>query len=175
MARDLAGYLSSCFLLVIPILVWNVYLAKYLPAGYAAGGPWDQVPVGLSAVENVLRAVVLLPPLVMQLGASSGQQVVGVGVYAVGVIAYVASWSAQIWAPTSRWSRSVCGFLAPAYTAGIWLTGIGLIGERLLVKLPYHPWWYFTAVGAFLSAHTWHAYLAFEQVRTGAGGRPTRR
>ncbi len=162
MLREGARYLANCFLLLIPVLIWNACLTKHLPWGYSPAGPWDRVPKALSAVENALRVVVLLAPLFMRLGISSAWQRAGCGLYAVGLVAYASSWLAQIWIPESPWSRSPCGFLAPAYTAGIWLTGIGLIGERLVVELPYRRWVYLAAVAAFVVVHTSHAYRAYE-------------
>ena len=165
MEPQLCRYLTNCFLLLIPVLTWNVCLAKRLPWGYAPGGPWDHVPVWLGAVESGLRACVLALPLLMRLEVSSAWQRAGLWLYVVGVIAYGVSWSAQVWAPNRAWSRSMLGFLAPAYTAGIWLTGIGMVGERLLVELPYRRSIYLAAVVAFVAVHTWHAYLAYDWVR----------
>jgi hypothetical protein len=161
MVAQILEYGANGFVLLIPVLLWNVALASELPPGYSKPELWDAIPRALAVAENGLRAAVFALPLVMRIGVSSRRQRAGLIVYAVGLVAYGASWMAEIWLPASAWSRSAAGFMAPAYTAAIWLVGIGMVGERLHRNLPYHPNAYFVFCGAFIVVHTAHAWLVF--------------
>lgn len=103
-------------------------------------------------------------PLLMPLTVETCGQKTGLGVYLAGLGVYFLSWLLQIYYPDSAWSKSAFGFLAPAYTTMIWLVGIGLIGTRLFVKVPYRPTVYILISTAFVVVHTMHAYLVYTRL-----------
>jgi hypothetical protein len=80
-------------------------------------------------------------------------------------VIYFASWLLLIYFPESAWSHSAIGFMAPAYTTIIWLTGIGLIGETLFAGLPYHPIVYIGASTVFVVFHSIHSYIVFTRLQ----------
>jgi hypothetical protein len=63
--------------------------------------------------------------------------------------------------PQSRWSTSWLGFLAPAYTPLIWLTGLGLTGRRFYWPWPYRWWLYVGLACGFVALHVTHASIVY--------------
>jgi hypothetical protein len=125
---------------------------------------WKDIPPIIGITENVLRVMVFFLPLLMPLTVETGSQKIGLGIYIAGLVIYFLSWLLQIYYPDSAWSKSAFGFLAPAYTTMIWLVGIGLIGTRLFVKVPYRPTVYILISTAFVVVHTMHAYLVYTRL-----------
>jgi hypothetical protein len=108
----------------------------------------------------------VLLPLFLPLTLAGAVERVGALLYVVGVVAYLASWTVLILWPHAAWSTSAAGFLAPAYTPALWLTGIGLIGMHPVIAHTRHlPWIYLAAVAAFLTFHNLHALLVYQQGR----------
>ncbi len=163
--KNILHYLVSCFILIIPILLWNVLFASSLPRGYAMEFFWRNIPPYIGTVENILRIVVLLLPLLMPLTIKSDSQKIGVAIFVIGVLIYFSSWLVQIYFPESAWSRSVFGFMAPAYTTMIWFIGIGLIGETLFVDIPYHPMIYIGISAVFVVFHSLHSYIIYTRLQ----------
>jgi hypothetical protein len=155
-------YATKCFWLLVPILLFNLLFTPYLPAAYQPSIFWKDIPRALSIAENAFRGAVLFGPLLMPLSFRSQRQRIGLVLYVLGTLFYFGSWAMLIVAPRSGWSRSVMGFMAPAYTPALWLTGIGLVGERLVIpRFCYRPWMYGVLVGGFLLSHNLHAALVF--------------
>lgn len=157
-------YALSCFLLLVPILLWNVFLAGSLPRGYSVEVFWNDIPQAVGLPENFLRVLVFALPLLMPLRVKTKRQRLGLVIYLTGVAFYFMSWVMQIRAPTSTWSSSALGFTAPAYTTAIWLVGIGLIGDRLFLRFPYRPTLYITIAMAFVAIHTAHAHIVYTRL-----------
>jgi hypothetical protein len=156
------GYLCNCFLLLLPVLVFNLLLAKKLPAAYQADVFWSNIPQAISVPENLLRMAVMMLPVFMVLQLSRPSQKLGLALYLFGLAVYFASWTILIASPQSAWSRSAVGFMAPAFTPAIWLCGIGLIGDRLQSSaVPYKPWMYWTVSAFFLLFHNLHAATVY--------------
>ncbi len=86
--KNILIYLLNCFLLMIPILLWNVLFASSLPKGYAMEFFWKDIPPYIGTIENVLRMVVILFPLLMPLTIKSDSQKIGLAVFVIGVLMY---------------------------------------------------------------------------------------
>ena len=136
MKTTLLNYILNCMWLLLPIMVWNWFLANKLPRAYATETFDHSIPIFIVNGENIFRAMVFILPLLMPLRIETQTQKLGLGLYLAGTLIYFLSWLAQIYFPQSAWSLSAFGFLAPAHTPLIWLTGIGLIG-RQHVLLPF--------------------------------------
>lgn len=158
-------YLLSCFILIIPVVLWNVLFASSLPKRYAMDVFWEDIPSSIGTTENVLRLAVFVIPLLMPLSFKSDTQKMGLAVFIIGVLIYFSSWLLQINFPESSWSKSVFGFMAPAYTPIIWFVGIGMIGETLFVKIPYHPIVYIGISALFVVFHSLHSYIVYVRLR----------
>lgn len=156
-------YLLNCFLLVVPLLVFNVALADRLPTAYQSPR-WDDVPAWVALPENILRVGTMLLTLLLPISFAGPLQRIGGMLYVVGVVTYIATWTVQIVRPHAAWSTGALGFLAPAYTPALWLTGIGLIGIRPVIAPARHLQWIFLGLAvAFLASHNLHALLVYRR------------
>jgi hypothetical protein len=157
--------LVNCFLLFIPVFIWNAVFHKKLPAAYQKPA-WDSVPRWVCIAENVLRVPVFALPLILKLDPTGDAGRAGFALYLAGLGAYALSWGGPMIAPQSAWSRSAIGFTAPAWTTAVWLAGIGLVGRETTVGIvcffPVYP----AVCLLFVAAHTLHAALVFRNART---------
>jgi hypothetical protein len=144
------------FLLMVPVMIWDSLLAASLPAVYGNSAEWQAANPGLAVGENLFRWLVVLLPILMPIRLPTRRRRIGLVVWAVGTVAYFASWVAVIAWPESAWSLSAFGFLAPAYLAFPWLVGIGMMSDRLYVRSQYRWWQYVILSAAFTVFHTAH-------------------
>jgi len=158
------SYFQNCFLLLLPILAWNVIFMKVLPPQFQKTIFWHNIPKYIKFPENILRIVVFVFPLLMKFSLSEPHQKLGLMLYIFGVCLYFFSWVAQIYFPQSAWSKSCWGFTAPAYTTIIWFIGIGLIGSSLFIKIPYHYSVYLIISALFVIFHSAHVYIVFSKL-----------
>jgi hypothetical protein len=159
--KTILDYFLNCMLLLVPILLWNWAFASRLPRAFSAEYFEKDIPVFITTAENLLRLVVFILPLFMPLNISTRPQEIGLWLYVLGVCLYFLSWLAQMRFPQSAWSKSVFGFLAPAYTPLIWLAGIGLVGSSLYFPIPYRSWMYCAAAILFLGFHVSHTLIVY--------------
>jgi hypothetical protein len=122
-------YFANCFLLVLPILVWNIGLQSKLPVIFQQETVWKNSIFLLTIGETISRSTVFALTLLMPLRISTRRQKAGLLMYLGGVVLYFISWLVLIYLLGSAWSMSLVGFSAPAYMPLLWLTGIGLIGD----------------------------------------------
>lgn len=159
----------TCGWLVVPILLGNAAFLKYLPPAISDPKLWDAIPQPLAIAENVLRILVFAVPFLVPLQLSTRRQQAGLALYLLGALAYSASWLALIATPQSSWATSAAGFLAPAYTPALWLTGLALLGQEFSWGGAYRPWMYATLSLLFVVAHISHAALVFSHNYNGTG------
>jgi hypothetical protein len=155
-------YAVSCFLLLLPALLWNLLLTDRLPPAFQRAEFWREIPRWVSVPENVLRSLVFLLPLLMPLELATPGQRRRVALFAAGTAVYFASWVALIAWPDSAWSTSAAGFLAPAYTPALWLCALGLWADRWMIPaLPFRRWMYLATTAAFLVFHNLHTAVVY--------------
>lgn len=157
----LQKYFYNCFLLMLPILAWNMALADRLPNTFQPEVFWKEIPPFLAYGESTARIVVFTMTLFMPLHIVTPTQRKGLFLYASGLLIYFISWLLLIFSPSSAWSNSIIGFSAPAYTPLLWLTGIGLIGNSFYFSLRYKRWVFITVSVIFLVFHNLHTYLIY--------------
>ncbi len=155
-------YIANCFLLIIPILLWNVLLVDYLPRSYSDEVFSKNIPTAVEYAENIFRVLALGLPFFMGFALKNRIQKIGFSLYLIGTIIYFMSWLILMLYPGSIWALSIFGFMAPAYTPIIWLVGIGLIGQEHFIKIPFFKAIYFSAISLFVVIHSYHAYIVFE-------------
>jgi hypothetical protein len=162
-------FVTSCGLLLIPAFAWNLALFDQLPPAFSRAVFWHGIPPPLTTVESAARAVLFTLPFFMPLEIATPTQRRGLVLFAVGTAVYFASWLALVIWPSSAWSASAAGFLAPAYTPLLWLFGLALIGRRLFWGSLYRWWFYLPVAALFLSAHVWHTAIVYARsLPTGA-------
>jgi hypothetical protein len=156
-------YFLNCFLMLIPIFVWNGYFFDVLPEKYTNDN-WNDIPLIIAYGENVFRFFIFVSPVFMVLSFKTRSQKFGLALYVLGTILYFSSWAAHIYFPETAWSQSLLGFMAPAYTTIIWLIGIGLIGRHSFFRIPHISRYYIIASICFVIIHSLHPYLVFEKL-----------
>jgi len=149
--QDMQKYFINGFLLLLPILVWNVIFASQLTQ---KGFQNDHlVPAWLLYAEHGLRVIVFLFPLLLAFETKAPYFKLGIILYVVGTILYLLTWIPLIWFADSAWSQSPWVILGPFATPLIWCLGIAFIGNSLLY-----------GIGSilFVAVHVAHGLLSFE-------------
>lgn len=134
--RSIKKYFLNCFLLMLPVIAWNITLTPLLPAAYQPDVFEKEIPAWLTYAENGSRIVVFLLTFLMPLSVTTRTRRKGVYLYVTGLLLYFASWIALIVFPDSVWSTGLTGFSAPAWTPLFWLTGIACVGNSFYFQLP---------------------------------------
>lgn len=155
------NYFANCFLLILPILVWNISLTTKLPEAFQQETAWQNSTLFLTYGENSSRLLIFALTLLMPLHISTRRQKTGLFLYLGGLTLYFISWLVLIYFPDSAWSASLLGFLAPAYTPFFWLMGIGLIGNSFYFNLPYTRLYFRWASIVFLLFHNAHTITIY--------------
>lgn len=158
----LLKYLLNCFLLLVPIIVWNIAFTGLLPEAFSGSTFNDGISLAILIPENILRIAIFILPLFMPLYIYTRIQKTGLALYLIGIFLYFLSWRPLILYPMGEWSTSFIGFTAPAITPLIWLTGIALIGYRWFFNYPFRRWQYFALAALFVGFHFAHAALVFQ-------------
>jgi hypothetical protein len=154
-------YFFNCFLLTIPILLWDYSFTHKLPKAFQPEIFWKDIPSFITYCENISRLIMFVFISFMPLKIIAKKQKMGLLLYVAGTLLYFTAWIILMYFPDTTWSSSVLGLLAPAYTPLLWLIGIGIIGDSLFFKIPYKRWLYFLIVLIFLIFHNWHTYLIY--------------
>lgn len=152
-------YLINCFWLMIPVFTWNLLFYDQLPALYQVENFWNDIPPWLKVAEHSTRILAFALIALMPLSLKGERKQLGVWLYLIGIIFYVASWLVLIYQPNSAWSLSIIGQLAPAFTPAVWLVGIGIIASKFYVKLPFQKYLYPVFTLLFLLFHNLHVLL----------------
>ena len=155
-----AAYAQNAFWLVAPILLCNLLLFRRLPPTYQSEAFSRGVPRWVTLPESLLRVPVFLLPLVLHVDVDASRWRPWFVLYVSGTLLYFASWLPQLLWPSSRWSISAAGFMAPSYTPATWLFAIGLGGDRLTISsVPYRRSAFWGIAAAFLVFHNIHTWL----------------
>jgi hypothetical protein len=148
-------------LLIISPMIISFGLWGALPPAYSSDLFWKDIPRWLGLFENIFRVVVLSLPGILYFGKTETGQPLGWRLYIGGLVAYLASYVAQIVYPDSAWSQSVMGFTAPAWSPLFWFAGIGLVCARSWLAIPWHRAIYFSCACIFLIFHVGHTGLVY--------------
>lgn len=154
-------YLKNCFLLLIPIIIWNLAFRDLLPTPFTFEVFWDDIPGFVYWGENFFRILVFSFPLLMPLSLFTKKQKLGLVIYLLGTFIYFLSWRPLILYPASSWSTSLIGFIAPAFTPLVMLVGIALIGNKLFFGFRQSTIVYLLVSVVFTIFHTWHVMIVY--------------
>lgn len=162
-------FATSCGLLLIPAIAWNVALVDQLPPAFARAVFWYDIPSSLAAIENVARTFVFALPFFMPLEVTAPIQRRGLLLFTPGTLICFASWLALMIWQSSAWSVSAVGLMEPAYTPLLWILGVAMMGRRLFWGNGYRWWFYLPVAALFLGAHIWHTAIVYARnLPTGA-------
>lgn len=132
--------ITNGYVLMLPILLWNVIYTSKLPSCYNPYTFNSGLPLPISIGENIFRVIVFIFPLLLTFNIASSNGKKGLVIYGVGCILYFASWLMLIYMPDSVWSKSIFGSTAPAYTPIIWLIGIAYLLDDYYFNIQYNKW-----------------------------------
>ncbi|MFH2102643.1 MAG: hypothetical protein ABIJ39_04725 [Chloroflexota bacterium] len=135
----------SCFLLILPLLAWNLVLGPRISDPGVISDAHS--PGWLLVAENLTRILVFALPLLLPLPVKDTWSKAGLIVYIARTLVYFASWLPLLLAPGSAWSNSTLGLLAPRLTPFLSLLGIALTGGA---------WPYGVLSAVFIFFQTWH-------------------
>lgn len=152
----------NCFLLLIPVIVWNIAFTGLLPETYSKEVFDNDIPLFILIPENIFRLAVFVLPAFMPLYIYTRIQKAGLLLYVFGLFLYFLSWRPLILYPAGEWSTSLIGFTAPALLPIIWLTGIALIGHRWFFNYRFNRWHYFLIAVLFIGFHFANSYMIFQ-------------
>jgi len=150
-------YINNCFLFFIPILVFNILFFKKLPSHYL-----KNISHPIIIMETIARIIIMAFSMIMTINIKNEIEKTGLIIYIIGAIIYFTSYFIEIYASNTLFGRNIFFILAPYWTSVIWLTGIGLAGNRLFVNIPYHFTVYLLLSVAFAAIHTIHGYLCYK-------------
>jgi len=150
-------YINNCFLLFIPILLFNILFFKKLPSHYL-----KNISHPIIIIETITRIIVIAFSMIMVMNIQNKMEKIGIIIYVIGIIIYFTSYFIEIYAANSLFGRNIIFILAPYWTSIIWLIGIGLVGNRLFINIPYHFNVYLILSVIFTTIHTIHGYLCYK-------------
>ena len=159
----LLKYSVNSFLLLLPVIAWNIAFIGLLPETYSREIFNKNIPFYIVIPENIFRVILFILPAFMPLFIFTRIQSTGLVLYLIGIFLYFLSWRPLILFPTGDWSTSMIGFTAPAITPLIWLAGIAMIGHKWFFNYKFSRWQYFILAVLFIGFHFTHTYLVYHQ------------
>ena len=160
-STKLYKYFLNCFVITIPILIWNILLTDKLPKTTKPEILIQNISPLIIYAENIIRIIVFTMMAFMPIQISKPIQKKGLLLFILGTFIYFISWLVLIYYPDSLWNKSALGVLSPAYTPALWFVGIGLIGDRFYFNLPYKRWVFIALSIVFLLFHNIHTYKIY--------------
>jgi hypothetical protein len=137
--------LLNGFLLLLPLLAWNLALGSRLTQETITSDAHS--PKWLLVAENIARVLVFAFPLLLPIQLKDAWNKAGLAVYCLGILIYFGSWLPLLLAQDSAWSQSAAGLLAPRLTPFMPFLGIALV---------CNAWPYGVISAVFIFFHTWH-------------------
>jgi hypothetical protein len=161
---DVASIVRNGFWLTLPPLLFSLGLMAIAPSAVTSAEFNAGIPNVLVTSEIIGRIVVFAMPAFFSVGLSTASQRRGLILYLVGVASYCTVYGIQNFAPESSWSTSMIGFTASAYSNLIWMTGLGLLGDRFQFSTSwrYRPVFYIVPATIFIILHTTHSIIYFQ-------------
>jgi len=150
-------YINNCFLLFIPILVFNILFFKKLPSHYLRN-----ISHPIIIMETITRTITIAFSIIMAINIQNKTGKIGLMIFIIGTIIYFTSYFIEIYASNTFFGKKIIFILAPYWTSVIWLIGIGLVGNKLFVNIPYHFTVYLVLSIIFATIHTIHGYLCYK-------------
>jgi hypothetical protein len=110
-------------------------------------------------IEIIVRIILMALSAIMIIDIKDRVGKAGVIIYITGLIIYFVSYFVLINYSDTVIGKNMILQLSGYWTAMIWLIGIGLIGKKLFIKMPYHYVLYIVLSVLFGIIHTYHGYL----------------
>jgi hypothetical protein len=147
---------NNCFWFFIPVIIFNIIFTKYLPEFYLRN-----IRHPIVTIETVARITTIALSAIMTIKLDNKIGKTGLVIYIIGVLIYFCSYFIVIKLPTITFHNNLIVLLAPYWTSVLWLIGIGLLGNKLSINIPYHYTTYIIISIVFAIIHSIHGYICF--------------
>ncbi|NLD94208.1 MAG: hypothetical protein GX639_16240 [Fibrobacter sp.] len=162
MSELLKQICSNGFALFIPIFLWNLIFLKKLPPVFENKTFDKNIPKYVLIGESIFRAIIFVIPILTEINFTKISESIGIYIFITGVIVYFLTWLFLIYYPDSKWSKSIIGFCAPAFTPIIWLVGFAFTVNKFNININYNIWFYLAPSIIFVFFHVVHSAIAFK-------------
>jgi hypothetical protein len=150
------NYKGNCFWFFIPIIIFNIIFTKYLPEFYL-----KNINHPIVTIETIARIITIAFSVIMAIKPDNKMGKAGLIVYIIGVLIYFCSYFIVIKIPSISFHNNLIVLLAPYWTSVLWLIGIGLLGNKLFINIPYHYTAYIVISIVFTIIHSIHGYICY--------------
>jgi len=150
------NYKNNCFWFFLPIIIFNIILTKYLPEHYL-----KNINHPIVTIETIARIITIAFSAIMAITINNQIGKIGLIVYIIGALIYFCSYFIVIKFPITSFNNNLVIILAPYWTSVLWLIGIGLLGNKLFINIPYHYMIYIVISIIFAIIHSIHGYMCF--------------
>jgi hypothetical protein len=150
------NYKNNCFWFFIPVIIFNIIFTKYLPDFYL-----ENIIHPIVTIETIARITTIAFSAIMTIKLDNKTGKVGLVLYVIGVFIYFCSYFIVIKIPAISFNNNFIVLLAPYWTSVLWLIGIGLLGNKLFINIPYHYVAYIILSIVFAIIHSIHGYICF--------------
>jgi len=158
MLNIILAYKNTCFWLFVPIIIFNIVFFRKLPSFYLRN-----ISHPIVILETISRIITIALSLIMAITLENKIGKTGLVMYIFCTIIYFLSYFVAIYFSNTLFGKNIIVILAPYWTSVLFLIGIGLLGNRLFVNIPYHFTIYIILSIIFSAIHTYHGYLCYTQ------------
>jgi hypothetical protein len=150
------SYKNNCFWFFVPVIIFNIIFTKYLPEHYL-----KNINHPIVTIETIARIITIVFALIMAMKLDNKIGKIGLIVYIIGILIYFCSYFIVIKASEISLHNNIIVLLAPYWTSVLWLIGIGLLGNKLFINIPYHYIAYIIISIVFAIIHSIHGYICY--------------
>jgi hypothetical protein len=152
-------YKNNCFWFFIPVIIFNIILTKYLPEHYL-----KKINHPVVTMETITRIITIAFSAIMAINLDNKIGKIGLIVYIIGILIYFCSYYIVIKIPATSFKNNIIVLLAPYWTSVLFLIGIGLLGNKLFINIPYHFTAYIVMSIAFTVIHSYHGFICYKEI-----------
>jgi hypothetical protein len=143
----------------MPVIIFNIILTKYLPEFYL-----KNISHPIIKMETIARIITIAFSVIMEIKPDNKIGKIGLVIYIIGVLVYFCSYFVVIKIPAISFHNNFIVLLAPYWTSVLWLIGIGLLGNKLFISIPYHYTVYIIVSIIFSIIHSIHGYICYNTI-----------
>jgi hypothetical protein len=139
------------------VIIFNIIFTKYLPEHYLIN-----INHSIVTIETIARIITIAFSVIMSINLNARIGKIGLSIYIIGILIYFCSYFIVIELPANSFNNNIIVLLAPYWTSILWLIGIGLLGNKLFINIPYHYNVYIIISIVFVIIHSIHGYICYK-------------
>jgi hypothetical protein len=140
----------------MPVIIFNIIFTKYLPEFYL-----KTIKHPIVTIETIARIITIMVSVIMEIKLDNKIGKIGLIIYIIGILIYFGSYFMIIRVPAISFNNNIIILLTPYWTSIFWLVGIGLLGNKLYINIPYHYTAYILISIVFTIIHSIHGYMCY--------------